>query len=167
MSSCPDEKNLQLFADGELAGVRRSRVAAHVKSCELCARNVQQLQRMGELVSSAIREETKGHDIATLWERVSAGIASPPARDQRRRWLISLVWTPAARVAYAAVVALLAGFLAVRPLLFPAGRRPALSRAKVHSVHQYNPEVVVSMMVPSAGESAVVWISGIGPIEEN
>ena len=167
MSSCPGERKLQSFADGELVGVRRSRVAAHVKNCSLCARNVQQLQRMGELISSVIREESKSHDIATLWEKVSAGIASPPVRDQHRRWLFSLVWTPAARVAYAAVAVLLAGFLAIRPLLFPAGPRPALSRAKVHSVYQYNPQVIVSMMVPSGDESAVVWISGIGPTEEN
>ena len=167
MTRCPDQNDLQRFADAELRGRRRSRIAEHLQSCDPCARELRQFQKLGELVSSAIRKEAEGHDIAGLWERVSAGIASPslPRRDWQS--LFSLLWRPAAKVAYAALVVLLAGLFVVRPLLFPKGPRVTIRVAKVYSVDQYDPDVTVSMIIAPGGKSSVVWISGVEPTEEN
>jgi len=167
MTKCPDQKEFQKFADGELRAPRRSRVAQHIKTCPLCANELKQLGQISELVSGAIRKEVESHDLARLWERVSAGIASPPLRRKGWQPVFTFLWKPAAKVAYAAVIVLLAGFFLVRPLL-PGSRRPvALGQARVYSVHQYDPHVTVSMLMASGDKSAIVWISGAEAHEEN
>ncbi len=167
MTKCPDQKDLQRFADGELKGPRRSRVAAHVKTCPLCAKELQQLRQISELVSGAIRKEVETHDLAGLWQKVSVGIASPPLRRERWQPVFTFLWKPAAKVAYAALIVLFAGLFVVRPLL-PGSRRPvALGRAMVYSVDQYDPQVTVSMLMASGDKSAIVWISVVEAPEEN
>ncbi len=168
MNKCPGHKDLQRFADGELTGRRRSRVAEHLEGCELCAEELRQIRKIGELVSGAIRNEAERHDLTGLWERVSVGIASPPA-PTHEGWgrVLNLLWKSPVRVAYAAVIVLVAGFLAVRSFL-PDTRPPrATGEAQVYSVDQYDPHVTVSIRLASGGKSAIVWISGLEPTEEN
>ncbi|NQT83850.1 hypothetical protein HQ563_12545 [bacterium] len=167
MTKCPNREDLQRFADGEMKGGRRSRIAEHIKSCELCADDIGQLQRLSELISSAIRKETESRDLAGLWEKVSVGIASPSVGATSRQSLLSLFWKPAAKVAYAALVVLVGGLFVVRPMLYSTGPRVTISRAKVYSVYQYDPDVTVSMIMATGGQSDIVWISGPGRTEEN
>ncbi len=167
MTKCPDEKVLHSFADGELKGLLRSRVSEHVVSCERCAREVRQLQTMGQLVSSAIHNAVEDYTIPPLWERVRHQLTPSHGRDRGWRSLVVLLWKPAARVAYAALIVFFSAFFALRSLLTPPVQEATIHRAKVHSVYQFNPDVTVSMMMASGGKPAVVWISGIGPSEEN
>ena len=167
MTTCPDEKELQLLADGELRGSRRSRIAEHVKNCRRCAEDVEQFRKMGQLISTAIREETESVDLSSLWRTISDHITVPHVQDREWKSVISLFWKPAARIAYAALLVLAGGLFVIRTFLPPRGQRVTISRAKVHSVHQYNPNVTVSMIMGSEVKPAVVWISGIGPSEEN
>ncbi len=167
MTKCPDHNILQRFADGELKGFRRARVAKHLRGCQLCADQLRQVRRIGELVSGAIRKETQDHDLAGLWEKVSAGIASPPLRGAGWQPVWSLLWKPAAKVAYAALIVLLAGFFVVRAFLPEKGPLVVAGQARVQSVHQYDPHVTVSMVIASGSRSAIVWISGIEASEEN
>lgn len=167
MTKCPGQKDLQRFADGELTGRRRSRFAEHLEGCQQCAEELRQIRKIGELVSGAIRNEAERHDLTGLWERVSVGIASAPPTYEAWRWVLTLLWKPPARVAYAAAILLLVGFLAFRPFL-PDMRPPrATGEAQVYSVHQYDPHVTVSVLLASGGKSAIVWISGVEPTEEN
>jgi anti-sigma factor RsiW len=167
---CPNERELQRFSDGELRGRKKSRVAEHVERCELCAKEVLGLRRVGELVSGAIRKETEGHELAGLWERVRAGIAAQeraPGKEARV-WEVVLrfLWKPAAKVAYAALVLLLGGFLAVKVFL-PGEHAVAIAHAEVNSVASYSPEVAVSVVVAYGDNSEVVWITGLDATKEN
>jgi anti-sigma factor RsiW len=179
-NSCPDNRELQKFSDGELEGPARSSVAQHVASCDRCASELRQLQRMGELVSYAIRRETEGHDLSGVRGKVLAGVrATPPAV---RSWgiVFRLLWKPAARLAYAALVVLVAGFFAVKSLLPGRGAPklasvgpdteevvPPLGQAHVDRVAVYDPDVTVSVLLARADDSAIVWITGLETVEEN
>jgi anti-sigma factor RsiW len=167
MTQCPDAKDLHRYADGELRGRRRLRIALHVEKCDLCARELEHLRRVGELIAGAIRRETDSHDLTGLWKRVAAGVASPPLPRKGWNVVFSLLWKPAARVAYAAAIVLLAGFFFVRPLLLGPGQPVAIGQARVHSVYQYDPDVTVTMLVASGDKAAIVWISGVERTEEN
>jgi hypothetical protein len=167
MIRCPHERELQRFADGELWCRRRSRIADHVHTCEACAREIRQLHTIGELVSGAVRKETEGHDLAGLWDRVREGIRPAPVGQSRGQMILALLWKPATRVAYAALVVLLGGFFLVRSLL-PGPQPPVeIGRAQVYKVCTYDPEVSVSLLMASDGRPTIVWISGVEATEEN
>ena len=167
---CPNDRELQRFSDGELRGRKRSRVAEHLEKCELCAKELVGLRRVGELVSGAVRKETEGHELAGLWERVRAGIAAEERAPSTtaRAWdlILGLLWKPAAKVAYAAMVLLLGGFFAVKVFL-PGEHAVAMAHAEVNSVASYSPEVAVSVVVAYGDNSEVVWITGLDATKEN
>ncbi len=165
--TCPAQRELQRFADGELKEAERSRIAAHVQGCEQCATAIKQLEQVGALVSGAIKKEAESHDLAGLWERVRQGIASPAPQPGVWDRLTSLLWKPAVRVAYAAMIVLVAGFLVVNSFL-PGPDKPAsMARATVDRVFSYDPEVTVSVVMSSSDDAAVVWITGLEATKEN
>jgi len=167
MTTCPDQKDLQRYADGELKAPKKSRVAEHVQGCELCARAIEQLERVGRLVSGAIRKETESHDLSGLWGRVRKEIASPAPQPTTWERLMGLLWKPTARVAYAALVVLVTGMFAVKALLPGVGRDVRMMQAQVKAVYAYDPDVTVSVVMASESNSAVVLITGLEATEEN
>jgi len=167
MSGCPNQKVLQRFADGELRRLGRSRIAEHINTCDLCAREIRQLRQMGQLVSAAIKKETESHDLTPLWERIRPAIAPTPSPRTMPDLLLTLLWKPAARAAYAVVIVLLAGLFILRPLFLTPDRPFLIGQARVDSVSTYSPDITVSVMVSHADKSAVVWITGLDAIEEN
>jgi anti-sigma factor RsiW len=164
---CPEERQLQRFADGELSERQAKQIAGHVERCPQCAAAVRRLENVGKLVSGAIRNETKSHDLTGLWERVRQGIASPAPRPSFWENLSTLLWKPAAKLAYAVLIVLVTGFIFIRSFLPPDQKPGVVRRAQVDSVASYSPEVAVSVVVAYADPSAVVWITGLNATEEN
>jgi anti-sigma factor RsiW len=164
---CPEEQQLQRFADGELSERQAKQIAGHVDSCPQCAAAVRRLENVGKLVSGAIRKETKSHDLTGLWERVRQGIAIPAPQPSFWEKLSTLLWKPAAKLAYAAAIVFLVGFIFVKSFL-PSEQKPGVvRRAQVVSVASYSPEVAVSVVVGYGDQSAVVWITGLNATKEN
>jgi anti-sigma factor RsiW len=164
---CPYAKDLQRFADGEAKEPERSRIAEHVQGCERCAKAMERLERVGVLVSGAIRKETESHDLAGLWERVREGIASPGPQPSVWERFKALAWGVPARVAYAAAIILIVAFLGVRSWLFEPEKPVVVGKATVDRVFSYNPEVTVSVVMSSSDNAAVVWITGLEASKEN
>jgi len=164
---CPDERQLQRFADGELSKRQAKQIAGHVDSCPQCAAVLRRLENVGKLVSGAIRKETKSHDLTGLWEKVRQGIASPAPRPSLWETLSTLLWKPAAKFAYAVLIVFLTGFIFIRSLSPPEQRPWVGRRAQVESVASYSPEVAVSVVLAYGDPSAVVWITGLNATEEN
>ena len=164
---CPNERQLQRFADGELSERQARQIAGHVDSCPQCAAAVRRLENVGKLVSGAIRKETKSHDLTGLWEKVRQGIAAPAPRPSFWETLSTLLWKPAAKFAYAAAIVFLVGFIFIKSFLLPEQRPGAIRQAQVESVASYSPEVAVSVVVAWGDPSAVVWITGLNATEEN
>lgn len=166
---CPDERQLQRFADGELGDRQAKQIAEHVDSCPQCAAAIRRLEDVGNLVSAAIRKETQSHDLGGVWEKVRQGIASPAPRPSFWEKLSTFLWRPAARLAYAGLIVFLGAFIVIRSFLpSPSDQKPALvRRAQVDSVASYSPEVAVSIVVGYGDQSAVVWITGLNDTKEN
>jgi anti-sigma factor RsiW len=164
---CPDERQLQRFADGELSERQAKQIAGHVERCPQCAAAVRRLENVGKLVSGAIRNETKSHDLTGLWEKVRQGIASPAPRPSFWENLSTLLWKPAAKFAYAAAIVFLVGFIFIKSFLPPNQGPGVVRRAQVESVASYSPEVAVSVVLAYEDQSAVVWITGLNATEEN
>jgi anti-sigma factor RsiW len=167
MMRCPDAKDLQRFADGELKKSESSRIAEHVQGCKRCAKAIERLDRVGVLVAGAIRKETERHDLSGLWEGVREGIASPAPHPGAWERLTVLLWKPAVRVAYAAAIVLIAGIVAVKALLLGPDQPAGMAQATVDRVFSYNPEVTVSVVMSSSDDTAVVWITGLEATKEN
>lgn len=166
---CPEEQQLQRFADGELSERLAKQIAEHLDSCPQCAAAVGRLENVGKLVSGAIRKETQSHDLRGVWEKVRLGIASPAPRPGFWEKLSTLLLTPAAKLAYAGLIVFLGAFVVIRSFL-PSGsdQKPALvRRAQVDSVASYSPEVAVSVVLAYEDQSAVVWITGLNDTKEN
>jgi anti-sigma factor RsiW len=164
---CPDERQLQRFVDGELSDRQAKQVAEHLESCPQCAAAVRRLENVGKLVSAAIRKETQSHDLTRLWEKVRQGIAAPAPQPSFWEKLSTLLWKPAAKLAYAALIVFLGGFILIRSFLLPDQKPELVRRAQVVSVASYSPEVAVSVVLAYEDQSAVVWITGLNDTEEN
>ncbi len=167
MIGCPNEKTLQRFADGELKQRDEARVAGHVRSCELCANQLEQLHRLSQLVSGAIRKEAYNHNLSPLWENVLAGITPPAPQPSSWQLVLGLLWKPAAKVAYALLLVLLAGFFGIKSLLPEKEQFGIIGKAQVVSVSSFNPKVTVSVVVPFESNSAIVWVTGLDATKEN
>jgi anti-sigma factor RsiW len=166
---CPEERQLQRFSDGELSDRQASQIAGHVDSCPQCAAALRRLENVHNLVSGAIRKETRAHDLTGLWEKVRQGIAAPAPRPGFWEILSTLLLKPAAKLAYAGLIVFLGAFILLRSFL-PSGsdQKPALvRRAQVDSVASYSPEVAVSVVLAYEDRSAVVWITGLNDTKEN
>ncbi len=166
MIKCPDQKELQRLVDGELTGRKVAQLEEHLRACEICAREVRELRRMGELVSGAIRKEAEGRDLSGLWTNVRQAIGTPAEQPKVWELIVNLLWKPAAKLAYAALIVLIAGFFVTNWLLSD-GQPDMLRQAQVHSISSYSPEVTLSVVVPQGNYSAIVCITGLDAVKEN
>lgn len=109
MSACPDEKTLNRYLDGELAGRRAARLRSHLAQCERCARRYADLRGVEEAVRSAEDESATVPDLAACvtgdLARRGAFFRARIAAGRRRlfgQWLLS--WRMLGAVVAAAVI---------------------------------------------------------------
>ncbi len=71
----PSDYRLEQFADGDLHGRRRTRVARHLEGCFTCRARVREIRALAE----AIRRMPAPHPDPTLWDRIQSTLDSGPA----------------------------------------------------------------------------------------
>ena len=69
------ERLLEPFFDGELDGRLMREAALHITRCQSCERDLQQKERLHDLLSEVIVGEAESSDLASLWSGIQAGIA--------------------------------------------------------------------------------------------
>jgi anti-sigma factor RsiW len=85
MSTCASVRpHLGAFVDGELRGAARMRVFRHVQMCEDCASQLEDLNRLGDLLREAARERPADH--AEL-NGLAATIVSRTNAERQQSWV--------------------------------------------------------------------------------
>jgi len=95
------------LADGRLVGRKRSRLEAHIESCERCREALEEIRN----IKSKVRQTEAPHAPDGLWGRCMGRIADRPARQAPFRWRRK----PAVGVAAACLAAAAALVLSIGP----------------------------------------------------
>lgn len=113
--NCREARSLlPLFLDGELDGRQLRNVALHSTRCTACEQELQQLERLQDLVVGYVNAETEQVDLSGVWSAVEARIATVPVPwwSRARAWWDAreIGWWPAPAAALG-MAALAAVFL--------------------------------------------------------
>ena len=88
---CRDaERLIDTFFDGELDGRLMREAALHVTRCRRCEGEIQDRERVHDLLKSAVDDEVTGIDLSSIWSGIE------PAIDRERRGRKVLSWRLAA-----------------------------------------------------------------------
>jgi anti-sigma factor RsiW len=103
---------LPLFLDGELDGRQLRNVALHSTRCTACEQELQQLERLQDLVVGYVNAQTETVDLSGVWSAVETRIADVPVPwwNRVRAWWDAreMGWWPAPAAAAFATAALAA-----------------------------------------------------------
>ena len=89
--TCRDtERLIDTFFDGELDGRLMREAALHVTRCRRCEGEIQDRERVHDLLKSAVDDEAAGIDLSSIWSGIE------PAIDRERRGRKVLSWRLAA-----------------------------------------------------------------------
>lgn len=80
--SCPHHPEISAYLDDMLAPARRERLRAHLETCPLCRRRLDELQQMQQALR-ALPSPTLGFDLAA---RLEDRLRAAPARPRRPSW---------------------------------------------------------------------------------
>lgn len=103
--NCREARSLlPLFLDGELDGRQLRNVALHSTRCTACEQELQQLERLQDLVVGYVNAETEKVDLGGVWSAVEARIATVPVPwwSRARAWWEAreIGWWPAPAAAF-------------------------------------------------------------------
>ncbi len=101
---CPRRVDLSAYADGELSEVARERIAAHLKGCAACRRELDSLTALSGEVRSAFQE-------------LAQAAALPPTLALPRRWADAATGSPRAKPPVAVLLRRVVAVAAVTSLL--------------------------------------------------
>jgi len=88
---CRDaERLIDTFFDGELDGRLMREAALHVTRCRRCEGEIQDRERVHDLLKSAVDDDVAGIDLSSIWSGIE------PAIDRERRGRKVLSWRLAA-----------------------------------------------------------------------
>jgi len=114
--NCREARSLlPLFLDGELDGRQLRNVALHSTRCAACEQELQQLERLQDLVVGYVNTHVETADLSQVWAGVESRIAAVPVpwwSRVRARWDARDVgWWPAPAAAAFGMAALATVFL--------------------------------------------------------
>lgn len=161
---------LSALADGELKGFRRWMVERHVRGCAACAAEVQQLNRMRQMLLANPPSMQMSDSTEFFWSKVKRGIEQ--RRDERAVEPIPSLspadWLGQRRFALATVAAVIVAMIGVVWMMPPhqAGQgngasQPGSNFAKVHQVNTPIPDTVATAFDSQEASATVIWISGL------
>jgi anti-sigma factor RsiW len=105
---------LPLFLDGELDGRQLRNVALHSTRCSDCERELQQLERLQDLVVGYVSTQIEPVDLSRVWAGIESRIATVPIPwwSRLRVWwdALDIGWWPAPAAAALGMAALAAVF---------------------------------------------------------
>jgi anti-sigma factor RsiW len=114
--NCREARSLlPLFLDGELDGRQLRNVALHSTRCPPCERELQQLEKLQDLVVGYVNARVEPADVNGIWAGVESRIAAVPlpwwSRVQSWWDAREIGWWPAPAAAAVGMAALTAVFL--------------------------------------------------------
>jgi anti-sigma factor RsiW len=143
--------DLVAYLDGELDGVARRPIAAHLSTCLGCRRELEQLTAVRRWIGERPLVEPSANFAADFWDRLERE-AGPPPRG--RSW-----WWAAPALAAAAVLA-----LALRSLVAAPGDAPGRAADQVAGpAAAPAPKVAAAKPAATAGAPQVAAAPELGP----
>ena len=172
--------------DGQLTGLRRWRIARHVKACPVCAAEYRKLEQVRRLLADNPAAPEMSDSAEFFWSKVRREIdrrGEQPVEVPVPR-LVLADWLRVHRLAVASVTAtvlamLIAGWLLVgrgpapSPITVQAPRKPANTMvaqtspvkpaglAQIASVSTALPDAVATAVEGTDSDVAVIWVSGV------
>jgi len=141
---------LEKYADGALSQDETAFVKGHLKGCQRCRKELDELLAIREHLREAVQAEVADAPLAGIWEGVAERLEAPTVMERIWWWVKALVFPVRPLKALAWGAALVVLFLVTLPLL----TAPPTPRVVVESVESEHP----IMIFQGEGETTIVWL---------
>jgi anti-sigma factor RsiW len=156
-------ERLSALADGELQGLSRWVAERHLRHCQSCAKEYQQVQRVRELLADGRPTVEMSDSAEFFWSKVQREIQSHASRTTTVPVPRLTVgdWLRLHQTAWTSAVTALVVVAGVLVTLNPLDRSHRIGIITVQNAETGIADVAVTPLKSSEPDVAVIWVSGL------